>query len=620
MAITIRYDANTRGAERNVRSLNREVGRTTRAARNAGTAFSRLGPLIAAAFSVMAAARFARAVTSATDAVTNVTNQLRAAGVATAQLPNNLRAVADLAEQTRTSVEATGGLYARILRSTRELGLSQVEALRVTQTFQESLALSGASTQEAAAASLQFGQALASGRLAGDELRSILENNSFFAQRLAQNLGVGVGALREMGAAGTLTSDTLARVALEIGPEINREFARLNPTFGQLATLIQNEVLEALDQVGNSILSATDDAVGLATAIGETLANAITTAARGVRILITALTQGFQISLAHVNALWTAVSTGAVSAFLLAQNAGALFVSGFISLINIAIDFLVNRLNNIIDLINTAARGLNRLPGVDITQLDQVAATTIAVDFQNGLRQVLEENAADLEKLREERSDAFGNLADAWSMGIDRIVDAVNDTTVVTTFGDDGEVSSEAPPTDTNRIGNIFTRVLSDTLANAILTGDFSNIGNALLASLLKAFGADSFLRKTLDRLFESLAEFLSGLLSKLFSGGSGGGLFSALGGLLGFATGGIVPGPIGAPQLALVHGGERIATPEQQRLNRPESGTGAVNLNLTFNTTGNVDEATQRALRSCSVEISRSVESYLIERGVITI
>ena len=33
-----------------------------------------------------------------------------------------------------------------------------------------------------------------------------------------------------------------------------------------------------------------------------------------------------------------------------------------------------------------------------------------------------------------------------------------------------------------------------------------------------------------------------------------------------GFASGGIVPGPIGQPQLAVVHGGENIQTPEQQQ------------------------------------------------------
>jgi hypothetical protein len=39
---------------------------------------------------------------------------------------------------------------------------------------------------------------------------------------------------------------------------------------------------------------------------------------------------------------------------------------------------------------------------------------------------------------------------------------------------------------------------------------------------------------------------------------------FQVLGGLLGFAEGGVVPGPKGAPQLAMVHGGESITPPDK--------------------------------------------------------
>jgi len=57
----------------------------------------------------------------------------------------------------------------------------------------------------------------------------------------------------------------------------------------------------------------------------------------------------------------------------------------------------------------------------------------------------------------------------------------------------------------------------------------------------------------------------------------SGGGGGSAGGPMLTFATGGIVPGPVGAPQLAVVHGGEAVLTPEQ----RAAGGGGDVTLVL---------------------------------------
>jgi len=44
-----------------------------------------------------------------------------------------------------------------------------------------------------------------------------------------------------------------------------------------------------------------------------------------------------------------------------------------------------------------------------------------------------------------------------------------------------------------------------------------------------------------------------------------------------GFATGGTVPGPVGQPSLAVVHGGEQVLTPGQQRQGRASSNGGVV-------------------------------------------
>ncbi len=50
-----------------------------------------------------------------------------------------------------------------------------------------------------------------------------------------------------------------------------------------------------------------------------------------------------------------------------------------------------------------------------------------------------------------------------------------------------------------------------------------------------------------------------------------------------GFATGGTVPGPIGAPQLAVVHGGEEIRTPSQQRQGSGAGGSVTINVDASF-------------------------------------
>lgn len=88
--------------------------------------------------------------------------------------------------------------------------------------------------------------------------------------------------------------------------------------------------------------------------------------------------------------------------------------------------------------------------------------------------------------------------------------------------------------------------------------------------------------------------------------GKSGGSLFGVLKSLLGFKDGGIVPGPLGQPRLAIVHGGESI-TPANKK---------SINFRPTFNITGNmandidVDSIVRRA--------GRMTELDLKQRGII--
>lgn len=98
----------------------------------------------------------------------------------------------------------------------------------------------------------------------------------------------------------------------------------------------------------------------------------------------------------------------------------------------------------------------------------------------------------------------------------------------------------------------------------------------------------DFFLIRILDFTIEKIKTVIGWItslkegLQNLVSGAGGvSGAFSAFKGLLGFATGGTVPGPLGSPQLAVVHGGETIS---------PSGGSGSGTFNITINTSGGVD------------------------------
>ena len=67
----------------------------------------------------------------------------------------------------------------------------------------------GVSADDAAGAFLQFGQAMGSGKLSGDELAIILERMPQLAQHIAAEMGVSAGSIKRLGSEGKITSDIL---------------------------------------------------------------------------------------------------------------------------------------------------------------------------------------------------------------------------------------------------------------------------------------------------------------------------------------------------------------------------------------------------------------------------
>lgn len=144
------------------------------------------------------------------------------------------------AQESRQSMQAMGDLYFKVARASQEMGFAQQDNLRVTETVSKALVIGGASAQEASATILQLGQALGSGRLQGDELRSLDENASILMGHVAKYFKTNVAGLKQMGAQGELTSDEVMRAILSASGEIDKEFSKMPMTFGQSMNMMKN--------------------------------------------------------------------------------------------------------------------------------------------------------------------------------------------------------------------------------------------------------------------------------------------------------------------------------------------------------------------------------------------
>ena len=167
------------------------------------------------------------------DAYANLAARTKLATNSNAEFQDTFRGIFDVAQRTGASVDTVGAAFTRIAQAGKESGLTAAAALRLVETLTQAIQLSGASAQEAESAVTQLGQALASGQLQGDELRSLLENAPRLAKALADGLGVAVGKLKSLGEAGELTAARVISALQGQSAALNAEFEKLPLTVGR---------------------------------------------------------------------------------------------------------------------------------------------------------------------------------------------------------------------------------------------------------------------------------------------------------------------------------------------------------------------------------------------------
>ncbi|MDP9919820.1 tape measure domain-containing protein [Variovorax boronicumulans] len=151
-------------------------------------------------------------------------------------LKTALAGVFEVAERTGTAFSTVGDLMTKLAAAGKSIGVSNQQALALTESIAQATQLSGASAEAANAAITQFVQGLQSGVLRGDEFNSVMEQTPRLARALADGLSVTTGELRKLAEAGTLTSQTVIGALQGQGAALRAEFEQLPPTIGRALT------------------------------------------------------------------------------------------------------------------------------------------------------------------------------------------------------------------------------------------------------------------------------------------------------------------------------------------------------------------------------------------------
>jgi tape measure domain-containing protein len=154
-------------------------------------------------------------------------------------------AAATVAQTLRLSTAEAQGQFASLYASLRPTGITVRELEDALIGFGAAARNSGASAQETSAAMMQLKQALASGALQGEELRSIREQAPLVAQAIAKEMGVSIGALKDLAAEGKVTTDIVLRALTKLR---DTQLGKLNQQF--------NTAQQAVADLGNAFKDA----------------------------------------------------------------------------------------------------------------------------------------------------------------------------------------------------------------------------------------------------------------------------------------------------------------------------------------------------------------------------
>ena len=174
-------------------------------------------------------------------------NLVSTAGADASQVLDQL---VEISKENRVNLDTTSRLYTRLVPAMESFKVNLEgaasatdAALKVTKAFGAALLISGANTQEAIAATTQFTQAMASGKLAGDEFRSVSEAAPAFLKAIADGSGYARSELKALSSEGKLTTELISQALLKMQSSLEAKAAKVPVTMGQAFERVKTDLM-----------------------------------------------------------------------------------------------------------------------------------------------------------------------------------------------------------------------------------------------------------------------------------------------------------------------------------------------------------------------------------------
>lgn len=454
------------------------------------------------------------------------------------------------AQNSRTAYTDTAQVVSKLGMLAGDAFSSNEETVAFAEQMNKQFKIGGASVQEQTSAMYQLTQAMAAGKLQGDEFRSIMENAPMLANSIAEYMGIPKGELKEMASDGVITADIIKNAMFAAADETNAQFEKLPMTFAQVGTVIGNTLLQTFNPViqgiGRGAQWIYDNwsniepvFYGIATAVGvyatamgiqtavtwlgvaanralitTMLANPYTWIAIGIGVVVGAIAKWVQ-SVGGINVAWKIAANGILTTWdwiKIGFMTGANVVSNYFG--DLKADILTDLqtlANGAVDTINNFINALNRIPGVSI---DTIAQLTFAAESQADFEAA---KAARANNLANMKYDAKMNTATRQSgidiaraaveesnkgMNYDAIYSNVEDIAANTdTMKDSMEISEE----ELKYLHDIAERETVNRFTTAQVSVDFTSNNN--INSDMDIDGVIDLFAEKLEESINSIAE-----------------------------------------------------------------------------------------------------------------
>lgn len=312
-----------------------------RAANSTRNATSALGGYIRTAAGILGVTISANAILASADAYVTLQNKLQNVTKSQEQVNTLTNELFELSNRTRAGIEETATAFTRFDRALAFMGKSQEDSLRMTETINKALIVSGATAQEASSALLQLSQGFNAGKLQGDEFRAVSENMPIVLDAVAKALNVPINRVKELSTEGKITSEVLFEAFKLIQDQVDATFNKTTPTIGQSLTVLRNNAIQFFGELNK----ATGFTAGLSRAIiwlGENLKTvAVIVAGLGVALLVAfgaPLVGALAGATAAVKAFTLALASNPIGLIVVALSTAIAYLTLFRDEINLGID------------------------------------------------------------------------------------------------------------------------------------------------------------------------------------------------------------------------------------------------------------------------------------------